>query len=462
MSIKSELEKTRQYLRTTRKAILGRGGEISPTAGLKDLPDAIYKIPADASLAYQTDESVAYRKIVPTNIVDREKSYANIAKIGGMTYKCNNLIPYPYIDPRIPKTVGESITTRHNDYDFTITLNEDRSFTLNGTFHNAYIELTKEVAPTKGLALSLGADSSITDCEIRFVYGNDDTEGDVTIYDGTALGGLLVDPEFETQIEHCYLYIYGELNNFTIRPIIADSTTIVPYEPYFEELRDTKVTELVSEGANLFNISEALNESLIDNNDGTYTLKMREGNMGRFSKEIPIYIPANTSFTTSTTVVESTLTTAPRFQFLDKDRKKNITPYLDKKVVNKADFDIYSIRVVLGQEEPLDCYIKFKEPMVNFGDSIAPYKPYRGTIDTFTIPEELRAFLEDKGYGTTGGFIDFNRKVWVLGDNETDISAYLAGDNFIEVEGGGTITAVNEYEYDAPSTINYVIETAGT
>ena len=43
---------------------------------------------------------------------------------------------------------------------------------------------------------------------------------------------------------------------------------------------------------------------------------------------------------------------------------------------------------------------------------------------------------------------------------ETDISAYLT-DEYIEVEGGGTITAVNEYECDALTNISYLIDTQG-
>jgi hypothetical protein len=82
MSIKSELAKTTSYLRSARKAILGRGGEISLTAGLKDLPDAIFNIPADASLSYLTDDSVAYEKIVPTGA----SRFAQVNKIGGKSY----------------------------------------------------------------------------------------------------------------------------------------------------------------------------------------------------------------------------------------------------------------------------------------------------------------------------------------------------------------------------------------
>lgn len=43
---------------------------------------------------------------------------------------------------------------------------------------------------------------------------------------------------------------------------------------------------------------------------------------------------------------------------------------------------------------------------------------------------------------------------------ETDISAYLT-DEYIEVEGGGTISAVNEYNYDAPTNISYLIDRQG-
>jgi hypothetical protein len=42
----------------------------------------------------------------------------------------------------------------------------------------------------------------------------------------------------------------------------------------------------------------------------------------------------------------------------------------------------------------------------------------------------------------------------------TDISDILPDDNFIAVEGGGTVTAVNEYEYAVPSEITYQIKEA--
>ncbi len=41
---------------------------------------------------------------------------------------------------------------------------------------------------------------------------------------------------------------------------------------------------------------------------------------------------------------------------------------------------------------------------------------------------------------------------------ETDITDLLTADNFIEVEGGGTITMVNDYGYDVPSEITYMLK----
>lgn len=64
MSIKSELTKTTSYLRESRNAIKARGGQISDTAGFKDLPEAINSIPSGSS------NNSLLPKIVDGSIVD--------------------------------------------------------------------------------------------------------------------------------------------------------------------------------------------------------------------------------------------------------------------------------------------------------------------------------------------------------------------------------------------------------
>lgn len=51
--------------------------------------------------------------------------------------------------------------------------------------------------------------------------------------------------------------------------------------------------------------------------------------------------------------------------------------------------------------------------------------------------------------------------VYILDTSEiTDISDILPADNFIEVEGSGTVTMVNEHEYAVPSEITYMLKEA--
>ncbi len=53
--------------------------------------------------------------------------------------------------------------------------------------------------------------------------------------------------------------------------------------------------------------------------------------------------------------------------------------------------------------------------------------------------------------------------VWLVFEkstpNETDLSTYFSDDNFIGVEGDGTLTAVNEYGCDVPFTVDYMLKT---
>lgn len=87
MKIKSELDKIVAHLRETRKAILDKGGIIEPTCGLKDLPEAIWNIPADVSLTFIEDNSSAYEKIVPSNV----EGYAYLSSVGCLMKQTNNL-----------------------------------------------------------------------------------------------------------------------------------------------------------------------------------------------------------------------------------------------------------------------------------------------------------------------------------------------------------------------------------
>lgn len=540
MSIKSEIAKSASYLRSARKAILGRGGEISLTAGLKDLPDAIYKIPADASLAYQVDDSVAYRKIVPSGA----EEFAQVNKIGGMTYKSKNLIPFPY-DFTEPKTA----------FGVTWTPNADGSITANGTQTSSgsiglFVNNTNPIFFNGTYSASLGA-TLPSGCNLYL--SATDGLGNVNIISASSSGKATITNRYITNIRF-WISSGAVFNNVTFYPMLNEGDTALPYEPYFEGLRDTAVTELKSEGANLikppnektftengviFTVQD--DGTVIVNGTATATTNFRFDTKGGriFLEKGKTYIlsgaPEGDSATTYRLIVQD-ISYNQNFS--------NGTP----SVAQYTQYYAF-IRVYAGYTAN---NLIFK-PMLNEGSTPAPYKPYRAeAIDTLPIPEEIQAldgygigkseteynyldfennvFKQDYGkvrlLSTLGGYNADNNWYYIgvsslgiaptsrnmlcnllpsvdivayaeadgiyvnpsfthitlrksdfttqaeyrqwLADNEvyiieklatpieTDISAYLGNDNFIAVEGGGSITAVNEYEYDAPSTINYI------
>ena len=267
MSIISELENSATYLRQARNAILGRGGEISATAGLKDLSEAIYSIPADGSLAYETDDTIQYTKRVPSGV----SKFGAIDRIGGMNYRCNNLIPYPYYSNYNFKQ-GDTYT----ESGITFTRNENGTITANGTATaNVIFYFVQNMSPSvlKGSSFSFSG-MSITGSTSTIFIALQILRSDGSFITGANLvdtNGRSIDYTPERQAEavkiNIYLYIYKGITveNATFAPMLNVGTTALPYEPYFTGLRTSKVTEIISVGKNLFNKDAERGVSSIQN-----------------------------------------------------------------------------------------------------------------------------------------------------------------------------------------------------
>lgn len=83
MDIATKLSDLRADLSECRRAITYRGGEISATAGFKEVAEKIASLPASSSIGTVVDESSSLLKIVP---VDSTK-YCYLKSLGGMTYR---------------------------------------------------------------------------------------------------------------------------------------------------------------------------------------------------------------------------------------------------------------------------------------------------------------------------------------------------------------------------------------
>lgn len=409
MSIISELSKTKNHLRNARKAILGRGGEISFTAGLKDLPQVIYNIPADASLAYQSDTSVAYQKIVPVG----SQEFAQVAKIGGMTYKAahgNNYMTDLYV---------------HSGDETLVTINADGSITVtnpDGEYH--YFEIGFNSSAFGGKYFTATGDvSGFSMLSIATEYFNEE-EG---YWEDSHVELDRDIPEGEDSRGYFEIYPKYEVGSWTFKPLIVDSP-----EDAKPRLIDTKVTELVSEGAQLipfpyrkavgvpttqsgvtFTVLEDGGISVVgiptadttyvlgDYNDGwqnilkigeTYTVSGGKDKVIVNVRTCPIGNPSSSS-----SYIESANSNSQSKVFPEGREVRVVGLYISPTCV--------------GQEINTVIY-----PMLNRGSTAAPYKPYRAdAVDTLAIAEKIQA-IDGYGRGVNAeyhNYIDGERKVFV-------------------------------------------------
>jgi hypothetical protein len=431
---------------------------------------------------FVTDDSVAYAKVVPENVCP----FAQVNKIGGRTYQCKNLLKYPFY--QTTRTMA-GITFTDNG-DGSITINGKNDGSANSTFYISHISKKplhlkagnySRYPITKNTSIAM----SITD-GVLFYTDNFtlDTDKDFSVYLRINKGDTTV------------------FDNVTVYPMLNRGSTALPYEPYWEGLRDTKVTALKSSGSNLLNPAEynvtgfagyknlsiecnekgalvvngRMNEgptytadvtksiSILNLPAGTYTLSFKT--TGKGFAYFSVFTPdgnTNEHLVAKVTADEPTFT----FNWTTEDAEKY--PYLNLQMTLYGMFYLQNIPAT-SERYPYEDYTIYL--MLNEGSTALPYSPY-GEIDTFPIPEEIQAI---EGYGQSNpdnpdecNYVDFEGYfvgkghivdgAWVANRApiKTDVSEYLT-DIFIEVAGGGIITAVNEYNTAVPSSITYLLK----
>lgn len=362
-----------------------------------------------ATLAFTEDSSSAYEKIVPAN----SAKYALVNKIGGMTYKCNNLF-----------------NARELDGDERFSVNEDGSRILLEavTVGNGYIyPRTKKLSDfcpslREGDTVYIKFETANPEASISAVYLKDLEElwftknpRTITKEDLNSLMGFY---------GNNYMNGYTEPVTLLNFRVVRDKNT--EFEPYFEGLRDTKVTELVSEGANL--------------------IPFPYKNTSKTEKGVTFTIQDNGGIALSGTPTEYVqfnltenldITSFPKVFTVSLQGGVNIG--LDLALKDKNFDVVYSVGILPEQSITIDLSnyptaTKFTSqikrynsnvavsgvayPMINYGTSPAPYKPYRsGNVAEFKIKPKLIDILEAHGYGRGiegyEGYIDLDRGVFV-------------------------------------------------
>ena len=510
-------------------------------------------------LKFSDVASTAYRSIVPNGV----EPFAKVNKIGGMTYKSRQLIPFPYYYQG--EKVLNSVTWNFTENGITASGTQNKSnalvlydfstpITLNGT----YTASTNKALPSS--------------CVLYLVF--DDDLGHVEFFaSGKIVETKTINNRKCTSIR-LWLGTGSTFNGENYLFMLNEGTSALPFEPYFEGLRSASVSELKSEGANLFNYDNVFTDIKVGNN---------VIDIDRVSYYVDLF--TNTVGSGTTFPIEQRdkllyLSEGAIYAYYDmeseaKDKelclfKVDITTGQTKQTFQLKNGEVryvteetkgyYTVRKYNNQPSKISNLVISRTPQTK-------YIPYMS--DTLAIPEAVKS-LAGYGLGVNAeyyNYIDFERKVFVQNvyrkvfdgtehivvslrpaghyryairvvpykapdvagdiivicnhypststyrtndrfedgisasnenlflvdtavqvDNvddikaklkawydegnplivdyiletpiETDISAYLT-DEYIEVEGGGTVTAVNEYGYDVPTNISYLTDTQG-
>lgn len=497
MDFKAELEKTASYLRTTRKAIIGRGGEISATAGLKDLPLAIFNIPADASLAFYEDSTSAYKKTVPTNVAE----YALIKKIGGRSYTTVNLFNpkiatfettytdwYWNEEYQLYCRASKCAYTSKDAEGKTIYIYEDsaESAPKCEDADSPYFGGVDEAAATTkyaGITWTIYADGTITaqgnlgdmfsgsTLDLSFSMPKEKTQYTISGYGFTELDGFTYEPYCYDDLSSTEYMVangddegnagardyirslvdifvssqsYDAYNcmprtvNETFKIMITEGDTDLPWEAYFEGLKETKCTALNStdtEGniVDTFDVPAAVRVfdgyGMGVDNDYNNHIEWQDNKCYYVKPCVKMVLNGSEDWTP----VGNTYFALTLGEF-------------GKVVPNICICDKYKISTVSQNVESGITTINSN----GFSDSRIIFRPNGFTVSMSVddLKAQLAASPVTLIYALTT-------------PTETDITDLITKDNFIKVTGGGSIIAVNADEKAAQTTIKYTQKTEG-
>ena len=361
-------------------AVIERGGTVPSGMGILGLADKIANIPQEVSLGYHEANSESYISDVPLNA----EGYARIKRIGGMSYKCSN-----HFD-----ILGVGYTTSKH---FNPTTGVEEAWAV-GWSVTGYIPVK---ANTK-YYVSEAFTSAFHGCAVYYNV-NKEQISFYRIGEGIAF----------TTPESCAYVRTNLLVSLKDTAMMNEGEELLPYEPFFGGFKDISITTLKSEGANLLPFPYC--EGAITKNGVTFTL-LDDG--GIHIKGTPdqhfIY-----NLSVGIKFFDLTYIGAVTTNLYATDGKLCLSKSgtLAKQMV--LAYDRGSIHLEFTATMVGKAYDGTLYPMLNYGTTAKPYKPYIGEIDTLKIPDDIYyGILSPEGYGagidnTYYNYIDFERKVFV-------------------------------------------------
>ena len=338
------------------------------------------------------------------------------AKVTELKSMGANLIPFPYVSAQGTFDKGSTYTNNGITY----TINEDGSITVNGTAEgNSSLRLSQTADLKAGATYTVSGSKS----NVAVILSYKNATG-VTDYknnnsfdweNGYSLGTIYVQVSASTTV-----------NNVTICPMLNKGASAVSYKPYKNLPSFTIPTEIQA----LEGYGEGIEVELQD-------------------------------------VLTGNLYTARSYNYIDFDKRQFIRNVKTIKLSSLAWSKDSGGAYIAKLDEPTKAY-------TSAGNIVAKAQHYIVQdyhtvavvgVRGIGISGEDIAVL-DSAHGTLTDFIDFitTEDITLCYELATpeiiDISEHITVDNFIEVEGGGTIVAVNGYMKGVPTEITYMVKEA--
>ena len=366
--------------------------------------------------SFETDSSVAYTKGVPADACP----FAEVNTIGGMTYKDGNVLrsaPTTAVESvganLIPFVSGSNSTVRG----VTWTINAEGTVNANGTAdggNSAFYLADGLSLPTGNYVLSGAPVSAGWGVTVTLYYQN--TSGDyeyINAYGGEAKAFTI---QKETK---CTIYLQvlsgSTISNVVFKPMLNKGSTAKPYTPYVKHT--LSIPEAVQA---LDGYGEGVNESAYNYID--YEKK-------QFVKRVGCVDLGTLDWNGGETNV------------FYADIDNNLTPKLEGYV---GVCSLYDIVLSTASANLLN-----KQMVI---------------ATLMQTGQAGRTFVKNTAYTDSATFKAAMSGVMLYYElatpEVTDISDILPADNYIGVEGGGTLTFKNQFEFDVPSEVTYITKGA--
>ncbi|MBR7101464.1 MAG: hypothetical protein IKC74_04175, partial [Clostridia bacterium] len=348
------------YENSTKSLILYFQDGTSTKIPIKDLIEGLAsKLDLDkkANLGVKTrDSNTAHIRDIPENALP----YAGISKIGGMSYKSQNLVKQPY-------SFGSQTIQG-----VTITVNSDNSITFNGTSTGDIALNMGQVYLRKDVSYTINGIKNLTEAQALFYVKTGGFFDKLLINSNGAVTKTCL-KDGEAALE---LYIYrGTTIKQTVYPMFNEGSTSLPYEPYFEGLRHAKGTAAKSVGANLFDTNSLIPRTYIDLNSGNL---VEESVDGWYCTQ-----PIEVKDSVTISGIVNTTNGAVRYRTLNTSGS----------VVSVADIGLFTKKTITlsSDEKFLQICLRsnnLKTCNINHGTEALPYSPY--FEHTIAIPEAVQ------------------------------------------------------------------------